>query len=71
MTRTVHMINKIQETSCPLYTFETNDELDWYVTWKLSCSTKEAYAIMDAFEKGIPFFNESCPHIQYEVRLGE
>lgn len=71
MTRTVHMINKRQETSCPLYTFETNDELDWYVTWKLSCSTKEAYAIMDAFEKGIPFFNESCPHIQYEVRLGE
>lgn len=71
MTRTVHMINKRQKTSCPLYTFETNDELDWYVTWKLSCSTKEAYAIMDAFEKGIPFFNESCPHIQYEVRLGE
>ena len=71
MTRTVYMINTRRDTSCPLFTFETNDELDWYVTWKLSCSTKEAYAIMDAFEKGLPFFNESCPYIQYEVRPGE
>lgn len=71
MTRTVYMINTRRDTSCPLFTFETNDELDWYVTWRLSCSTKEAYAIMEAFEKGLPFSNESCPYIQYEVRPGD
>lgn len=71
MTRTVYMINTRQSISTPLYTFQTIDDLDWYVTWKLSCSTKEAYAIMEAFKKEVPFFNESCPHIQYEVRLGE
>ena len=52
MTRTVYMLNTRRGISSPLFTFETNDELDWYVTWKLSCSTKEAYDIMDAFEKG-------------------
>ena len=71
MKRTIYMFNPKIGVSQPLYTFTEDHDLDWYVTWKLSCSTREAYAMMDAFNKGIPFVEEFYPNIQYEVRLGD
>lgn len=65
------MFNPKVERQTPLFTFTTDEELSWYVTWKLSCSTREAIAMMSCFSNGKPFREEFYPNIQYEIRPGE
>lgn len=69
MTRTIYMLNSKLGKEVPLYTFTTQDDLEWYVTWQLSCSTKEYHAIMNAFEGNVPF--QATPNLQYVIKNGE
>lgn len=69
--KTLYMVNPKVERGTPLFTFTSIEELEWYVTWKLSCSTKEYHAMMDCFLNDKPYREEVYPNIQYEIRPGE
>lgn len=71
MEKTLYMLNSRVERETPLFTFTTNEELSSYVHWRLSCSSREYHAMMNAFLKGLTFSEEFHPNIQYEIRNGK
>jgi hypothetical protein len=65
------MLNTKRNKEFPLYSFNTQNDLEWYVLMHVSVSQKEYDLIMERLNNNLPYVDDSTPHIQYEVRLGE